>query len=212
MWWIIALFVLSVAAWLWDIFDSSKSKGKPEVPPRPEWQGSYEHCVDDKMEHRHRHFSRVRFPDGKLYTLDSDYTTLPNGKFRKANLFTKNYIPVENWTPPMAELFLLLTKDWRNWTEVYSKYYGSCHRHNSLSVSIHMENSHGDKMWYSSLSIPTDMLQTVIDHALIWKDITYGAKLRRIGNIGECKRRRILLEKQKKEATMITQYLENKGK
>lgn len=138
------------------------------------------------------------------------------------------------WTPPMKELFFLITQDYSNWerTTVFPVEDGD-HLPEDVSIELYQSGKPFDKWTHnflgivlceyhsfyywecscvSSLSLTDYQTSFVVAQAKCWKDITYGAKLKRIDNIKECRNKRILLERQQKEATMITQYLENKGK
>lgn len=192
---VVTIAVCVIPAYLVRQWDNSRWANttyvKPKVPPCPEQEGKH---------------INVKFPDGLEGNVHVDHYSTNIGQYF--------YDKVE-WTPPMKELFLLITQDYNNWKVVRMLGGGDCWKHKNLKVSI----AETDGMYYDmpsvakyscDLSISDSQTSCVVGYAKCWREVKYGAKIDRIARIKACRYNRIRLESAMKEAKMITDYLENK--
>lgn len=165
----------------------------------------------------------VRFPDGGVEITNP-------AKAIKADI--PDYT---TWSEPMVELFLLIVKDWRNWTSTGNHdvcgNYKEVFSHENTGVSIkkllwvvNMENIDNSYYRENCHIYTNDLLNdceisSVIRLAKIWKAIHYGDKLARIKHIKTLRSNRIRQEEEIKqeelakiarseEAQKIRDYLE----
>ena len=161
----------------------------------------------------------INFPDG-IVTTYKEFANIPD---------------YTTWTEPMMELFLLMVKDWRNWSytcncdiwdnlkEVFS------HENTGVAIKklswvVNMENINGGCYRKYCHRYDHDLLNTyeikaVVALAEVWRQVHYGDKLARIERINTLRSARIRQEEETKreelaklaraaEAQKIRDYLD----
>lgn len=163
----------------------------------------------------------INFPDG-VVTTDKEFTNIPD---------------YTTWSEPMVELFLLIVKDWRNWsyevkqTVLKDTKVTFLHKNTGVvinKVSWGTTELDRDGVWvqkadhrYSHNALDTYEIERVVKLAKIWKQVYYGDKLSRIARIKELRSehtrkgneaRQAELNKQMRseEAKKIREYLEGR--
>lgn len=165
----------------------------------------------------------INFPDG-VVTTDKEFTNIPD---------------YTTWSEPMVELFLLIVKDWRNWSyevkQTVLKDIKVTFLHKNTGVVINkvswgITELYINGCWnraachrYNHNALDTYEIERVVKLAKIWKQVYYGDKLSRIARIKELRSERTRKENEAKQAELnkqarseeakkIREYLEGVGK
>lgn len=176
---VVTIAVCGIAAYLVRQWDNQRWANtacvKPKIPPSTGTVGSY---------------INVKFHDGLEGNIHvNDYS----------RIIGQYYYDKVEWTPPMKELFLLITQDYNNWKVVKMVGGESCWKHKSLKIHIAERGKRygdmSDAKYTCSLSINDHQSSCVVGYAKCWREVKYGAKVDRIARIKACRQNRIRLEK-----------------